>query len=359
MTHHVSSFIWAMSFACLIAPSRAVCLSVTGNVEKNNKNGQPVTGDCIDFGPPSPLPSPSPSPPTPPPPPPPPLSTSPPPLPLSPPPSVPDTFASFGPDTGGTSASITEQALSRPFLTVGSLAGIVALCGLSCLACLLRSRSTPRRKQPDSQRRKSSLKLRDGQEGAVPLAPTPSTRHPYVATSFLKFTRSLTIRKPAAIVSRSTDGDLADLINGEIVLDAKARTEVETLEAETLGLRAQVALRQLGVRDLKSLLHSHDSRGMHGLPRDQLMAASQSLVLRSPEAASAAIAAANKREVGPGATTDGGCRRRYRRRGGTSVFEPVGSVSTQLVLRRDLTPAALSFEHCLVGKRTGAHRSTT
>lgn len=224
-------------------------------------------------------------------------------MPLSPPPSVPDTFASFGPDTGGTSASITEQALSRPFLTVGSLAGIVALCGLSCLACLLRSRSTPRRKQPDSQRRKSSLKLRDGQEGAVPLAPTPSTRHPSVATSFLKFTRSLTIRKPAAIVSRSTDGDLADLINGEIVLDAKARAEVETLEAETLGLRAQVALRQLGVRDLKSLLHSHDSRGMHGLPRDQLMAASQSLVLRSPEAASAAIAAANKREVGPATTT--------------------------------------------------------
>ena len=51
MTHLVSSFIWAMSFACLIAPSRAVCLSVTENVEKNNKNGQPVTGDCIDFGP--------------------------------------------------------------------------------------------------------------------------------------------------------------------------------------------------------------------------------------------------------------------------------------------------------------------
>ena len=105
------------------------------------------------------------------------------------------------------------------------------------------------------------------------------------------------------IVSRSTDGDLADLINGEIALDAKARAEVETLDAETLGLRAQVALRQLGVRDLKSLLHTHDSRGMHGLPRDQLMAASQSLVLRSPEAASAAIAAANKREVGPATTT--------------------------------------------------------
>ena len=105
------------------------------------------------------------------------------------------------------------------------------------------------------------------------------------------------------IVSRSTDGDLADLINGEIALDAKARAEVETLDAETLGLRAQVALRQLGVRDLKSLLHTHDSRGMHGLPRDQLMAASQSLVLRSPEAASAAIAAANKREVGPATAT--------------------------------------------------------
>ena len=225
-----------------------------------------------------------------------------PPSPLYPPPSVPDNFASFGPDTGGTTASITETVLGKPFIAIGSLAAIVALCGLFCLACCLRRRFTPRRKQADSHRRQSSLKLYDGQGGAAPRAPMPSTCHPSVATSFLKFTRSLTIRKPAARVSQSTDGDFADLINGENAPDAKAQTEVETLDADTLGLRAQVALRQLSVRDLKSLLQTHDSRGMHGLPRDQLMAASQSLVLRSPEAATAAIAAANKREVGTATT---------------------------------------------------------
>jgi len=231
---------------------------------------------------------------------------SPPPSLLPLPPSGPGTGNPFANDTD---ASIAAEKDSMPFLMIGSLAGIATLCGLPGLfvAHRLRSRSSPRSKQlnpTNAQRRRSSYKLRDGQGGASPRAPTPRARLPSRATSFLTFTKSITIRKTAsamrqANVSRRTDLDIADMINGEISLDAKARVEEDALEAETLGLRAQVALRQLGVRDLKSILHMHDSRGMHGLPREQLMAASQELVLRSPEAAAAAVAAANTRVISP------------------------------------------------------------
>jgi hypothetical protein len=132
------------------------------------------------------------------------------------------------------------------------------------------------------------------------------------------------------------------------------------------------------------------------------MAALQSLVLRSPEAASgsAAIAAANKREVGPATTTaaapadpplpagwdtvvteDGEQYFHFPSTGETTwasgrrwMPPPLPSAGRYQRIRacRECQHTArsqerfdpslsvsLSFEHFLVGKRTGAHRSTT